>query len=290
MVEARIDLETDGDEQKAIVRGVWENLPKRLPNLRGRELIINYALGWRGENLEFLRHPAFLECERVHILDPNLKHVDGLYHLVALKKLILDDAARTVIDIDRFPDLSELAIGTWSRQRLDRVLASEKIQTFAVSGFPGPDLLVFERMRSLRNFTLYNTRIQSLNGCRNFAELEKLGLLRAPKLQTLEGLAECQLRSVWIERAKGLESLKGIEVATELETLVLNDCTRLQSLRPLKNLNNLIGIHLGWETNVKDGDFGVLEGMRRLKHVSFVNRRHYSRQSQDFPKLERLPI
>lgn len=290
MTAPHVEILTEDGQAKAILTGNWNRPPQRLPSLRDREVVINYAHGWQGGNLDFLSHSAFLEVERLQILAPSLTDLRGIYHLVGLKKLTTEDASRELLDIDHFPELEELNLVGWSLARLGKVLESSRIKKFAVSGYPGRDLEPFKTMLGLISLTLQNTRIESLAGSKALVNLLKLGVLRAPKLRSLEGLEGAKLANLWIERARGLTSLKGIHGAPNLRVLVLNDCNSVASLLPLQSLDNLVAVHLGWETDVKDGNLAVLKSLPRLKHASFIDRRHYSDMNADLPKMQKLPL
>lgn len=252
---------------------------EKLTHLRLSE----YA-GWSEGTLRFLPQLDFLEY--LDLWSSNIRDVIPLYSLPQLKGLSLNGVTAQ-IDFSRFPRLRELSLGQWRERSFRSVFDGANLEILSISGFRGSNLSSFSRLQNLESLALSNSPISSLTGIESIGQLIRLSLVLTNKLEEIDRLP-VRLRVLWVERTHSLRRLTALATAQSLRTLVLKECPRIESLKPIQRLPCLETVGLMQTTNVLDGDLGVLLSLPRLQHATFLDRNHYNVSSSQFPK--KLPV
>src|SRR5688500_4088569 len=91
---------------RLVLTGSWR--PQHAQYMRDnriRGLVANYALGWRGRNVEFLESVPFVE--EFVLLDWQIRDIDQVHSLTELLGLQISTHCKTPIDFARFPALED---------------------------------------------------------------------------------------------------------------------------------------------------------------------------------------
>ncbi|ALS79154.1 hypothetical protein AUO94_10975 [Planococcus kocurii] len=231
------------------------------------------------------------ECPSIESLSlqgPNVKNLNGLYHLKSLKDLSIDDAvSSSTIDFSQLTTLEEI-YGTLPPKAagIGNLINLKKIQIWGYKP-KGKDLKEFSDMKALEDLELISSNITSLEGIQGLKKLNSLGLFRMRALTDIEAIQHLSknLISLEIEAAKNIEDFLPIEKALSLVHLALNNCGAIPSIRFIKHLPHLSSMRF-WDSTVKDGD---VSPCIELEHVYFTNKKHYSHRLIEGPRLNDRP-
>ena len=90
--------------KKLIPTSYWN---KKFPDLMKKinivELELNYAKGWKIEEISFLKEIPFVES--LVLISHHLDDISPIHNLHSLKKLIIDDYSNAEINFTQFPKL-----------------------------------------------------------------------------------------------------------------------------------------------------------------------------------------
>ena len=126
------------------------------------------------------------------------------------------------------------------------------------------------RGTNLKRFTLWNCPLVSdIDSLANQKDLEYCDLVECPGLENVDGLNEgvwplLNVKEVHLIGTSNLQTLEGVDEASELEKLVLSRCRSLTSLKGLENSKaDAVSIYRCAELS----DISALDSMVNLKHV-----------------------
>ena len=126
------------------------------------------------------------------------------------------------------------------------------------------------RGTNLKTFHLRNCPLVSdIDSLANQKDLEYCGLVECSGLENVDGLNEgvwpsLNVKQVRLSGCSNLQTLGGVDEASELELLVLSDCRSLTSLKGLENSKaDAVTIYRCDELS----DISALDSMVNLKHV-----------------------
>jgi hypothetical protein len=107
--------------------------------------------------------------------------------------------------------------------------------------------------------------------------LEELEVSGAPLLTDLTSLPGHlpSLRSLKFETCGGITSLALLARRSELEALSVANCGPIETLTPLREMQNLRRLYLYESTRVADGDLTPLLALNGLEDLRMMNRKHY---------------
>ncbi len=272
-VELEITRIADGF--RVCLRGPWRR--EFATQLRGtvvRELELNMAKGWRGDDVDFLAE--FPDVRAFDILDLRIKNIDGVHQLRNLEALGVQTYCRTPLRFECFPRLTACGLD-WGQRDADSILGCTSLRSLNVGRIPRKDLADFTSLVNLDSLAIGSSPIESLRGIDALVQLKSLCLGALRKLADLSGL-EGLGRLDWLEiqSCRKVRSLERVSALEHLRTLHLNDCGEIESLRPIANLRDLEVLLFYGTTRVADGDLSMLRELPRLRKVAFMNRRHYS--------------
>ena len=142
------------------------------------------------------------------------------------------------------------------------------------------------RLVNLESLQILNAPVKDLHGLRLLAKLRSLrlaGLTRLASLSGIDGLAS--LEELEVHTCRKIRSIDEIGWLSRLKKLHLNNDGAIDSLKPLAGLAQLESVLFYESTDIVDGDLSPLLQLKKLKRVSFQNRRHYSHRREDFGDL-----
>ena len=105
------------------------------------------------------------------------------------------------------------------------------------------------------------------------SSLDLRELAALPKLAVLN-LAGCRRQA----------TLSGIGECRSLAELSLDDCGKIESLRPVSG-TALTRLYLGGDTTILDGQLSFLRDLTSLRFADFIDSNHYDVRSRELPHL-----
>lgn len=147
--------------------------------------------------------------------------------------------------------------------------------------FPHENLDALHDCRNLLNLWFTQNPICSLCGIEYLPSLKRLELDLCTKLEDISALASCAENLTWlkIESCNKITDFSVLGELKKLEFLTIKGNNTISNLSFVQKLPNLK--YLFFTIKVEDGDLSHCEG---IPYVHFVDRRHYSHKSKDFPK------
>lgn len=268
--------------RRLVARGTWsKNLLQKMRDAQIRELELNYAKGWKGEDYSFLEQLSDLAA--LEITDWNARDVASVNTLRTLRRLKIFTYCKTEIRFSQFPLLEECSL-EW-RPKARSLFEHTGVRKVFINKYPGKDLTAFEKMAGLRSLSLASPKIETLTGISALSKLTFLGLYVARRLTTLDGLEELiDLVQLEINDCPRIRNIAPLAPLQRLEELHLCNDGQLETLAPLAEHKDLRVLLFYESTNIEDGDLSVLQRLPRLEHVVFMNRRHYSHRRDDLPQ------
>lgn len=241
------------------------------------ELELNIAKGWRGHHVGFLTKVPGLKG--FEILAPGLSDVEPIHHLHGLKRLSVTTYCSTPIDCSAFPELEDLSL-EW-RPKATSLFESVGLKKLFISRYKGKESGPFGQLVNLQSLGILDSPMADLHGFRSLTKLRslRLGLLR--RLTSLHGIEVlANLEELDINTCRSVGTIRAITGLVNLRRLHVNNCGDIDSLGPVAGLDKLELVVFYESTNILDGDLTPLLGLKRLAHVSFQNRRHYSHRRE----------
>jgi len=240
------------------------------------ELELNYAKGWKGQGVEFLREVP--QIRGLIIADWNIRDISPVHDLHDLRLLRLSTHCKTDLEFSSWPQLEEIYLDVW-RAGASSMMDHQGIQRVFINKWGvGRDLESFSSMKRLASLKLYSpSRLESLEGLRDGSRIEELEIARARKLVSLAGLnGMSSLERLEFTNCRGISDVSGVASLTSLKELLVCDCGDIESLAFTRSLRNLESFMFYGTTNVTDGDLSVLEELPRLRKTAFMDRKHYT--------------
>jgi Leucine-rich repeat (LRR) protein len=108
-------------------------------------------------------------------------------------------------------------------------------------------------------------------------------------LEQLDELTSChKLEKLSVKKCKRITSVAPLANLQALTSLSLDDCANIDSLSPLIQCSSLKNISFIGSTNIVDGDMGILLKNKKIGHLDFMSRKHYTHDKGDW-HAERFP-
>jgi hypothetical protein len=246
-----------------------------------RSLELNHAKGWRGHDLSFLRRLSRLES--FTIVDFTIEDIAPIHALGALRELDVNTYCKTPLDFSKFPVLEECAL-QW-RPKADSIFERVSLRRLFINTCPVKDLRPFSRLDALERLSLASPKLDTLAGAEALRRLQFLGIYEAKRLAGLADVEHLEhLRALEINGCRHIKDLSRLAPLARLERLLLCDDGEIDTVKPLAGMRDLEEFLFYGSTNVLDGDLSVLKTLPKLRHVVFMDRRHYSHRRTDFPQ------
>jgi hypothetical protein len=238
--------------------------------------------GFTGEDLEFMKDcPA---VEAAYLQDP-LCNASGLYHLSNLNWLLFSGSKKE-LDLSPFAKLEALR-AAWS-PNLKGLDTCRKLRHLALWKFKPKtkDLMQLTSLERLIEIEITQSPIESLSGLGMFSQLQRLELSYLSKLKDISALKDvvATLKVLRFDRCKAVKNYAQVRLLKTLKELGINHCGVIPTISLIRDLPNLE--HFSFvETNVFDGDLTACVEHPRLKHVGFMDKRHYSHRFDEVKQL-----
>lgn len=239
-------------------------------------------MGWRSADLNFLREVPSVEY--LDILTTTLNDISGLYALKQLTYLSLEGKTPAIC-FSEFPRLKTLALGRVSARLHNELTNAKSLRKLGITGPTNRALMNLHHLPILQDLGVARAKIEDLEFVDSTPALRKLSLVACNRLARLTGLERAtELTVLLIEQAKVLCDIRSVGHLERLRTLVLNQCPNIRTIKSLAGLRNLETVGLMQTTNIADGDLSPLLTLPNLRNATFIDRPHYSHSNQEFPK------
>ena len=231
------------------------------------------------------------ECPTVEFLSlegSSIKDISGIYHLKALRALVINDTSRSLaVDFSRLTSLESI-IGTLPPKaaEIGSLINLKKLLIWDYKP-KGKNLKEIADLKALEDLDLTNSNITSLEGIQGLTKLRNLALFRMRALTNIEAIQHLSenLTSLQIEGAKNVQDFSSIRSVQALEYLTLNNCGMIPSIRFIRELPHLKGMQF-WDSTIVDGD---VSPCIELEHIHFTNKKHYSHRLIEGPRTNDRP-
>ena len=269
-------LEDAPEGRTLVVTGRWSSdVEDALTRGQADGLVLNYARGFSEGNLEFL--DGGWGVRRLNILARGIVDLEPIGRLGgSLQALSVQAAPGAELDLGALPHLRSVA-GQWEliRGTLGRVDALQSVITWQ---FDEADLHAFRNHFALERLTVKEApHLGSLAGLADLPVLAILGVFLARRLHDISyvaGLAS-SLRELEFELCPGIDVLDDVQSLVNLRFLGFRDCGDVESLRPVRCLQQLEVLYAWGSTRIVDGDLSPLVGLTRLREIRMRDRRCY---------------
>jgi len=240
-------------------------------------LVLNYALGFHGNNLDFL---ADIEVARLWVIARTIRDVSGVQSQggsIRTLSLIVDP--RATVDLRPLVGLEALEIG-W-KQLQQNLATGDQFQwrSLYVERFGDNSLESLSSIGTLQALCMKDRpKLASLEGINHLISLREFGVFGAQRLTDIGALRSMpadSLNRLELESCRGVDSLDSIEGLASLTSLNIGDIGRVESIAPLRGLVELGELNAFESTFVEDGDLSPLLGLVKIRALRMVNRGHY---------------
>lgn len=263
------------------LQGAWSPRMREAFVASGADgLVANYARGFVGHDLEFIRD---LPLRRLNVLARTIRDLSPIYDLSdSLQELHVQAGSMTRIDLAALPHLRVLSC-TWG-QVADTIGDATGIEDLYMGAYDEPDLVPIAHLTPLRSLRMKDRpAVRSLDGVESLPWLANLGIYLAPLEDTaaLARIGSPVLTELALESCPRVTSLSDLSGLIGLRGLSVGDGGTIDSLRPISDLRLLEWLYLFGSTKIGDGDLTPLLGMTRMRDLRMMNRRHYSPTLQE---------
>jgi len=244
-------------------------------------LELNWAKGFKGDDLSFLKNLHFLKS--FTICDYNIKDISPIHHLENLRQLDISTYCKTPLDFAAFDRLEELSL-FW-RPGIKSLSKCNNLRRLFLYKYnpPTKDLSEIAKLTNLRALSLKIPTIFSIGDVAAMEKLESLGIYGATKLTDIAGLGKLKnLKELNIDCCKKINDFDTIMNLQDLEHLSLSNDGPIKSLAPVAKLKKLKDLYFIESTNIKNGDLSCLKELPGLTKISFQNRKHYNLKREQF--------
>jgi hypothetical protein len=278
------DIEDGRFGPRMVVRGPWS--ATTLDAARScaiKELELNHAKGWVGEDLRFLSGLSDI-LESFTIIDFAINDVAYINDLALLRFLDVNTYCKTELRFSQLPRLEECSL-EWRPKARSLYEHRALKRLFLNKWNDGSDLARFSGMTQLESLRLCSpTRLESLAGIDTLTRLNRLELALASRLTSLAGVEKlADMQCLEIHSCRKIGDISHVASLRRLGGLSIINCGDIKSIRPLRGLLKLEKVLFYESTNVIDGDLSPLKELPHLKQVAFMERPHYSLTRQDLP-------
>jgi len=280
---SEIDFEQGQFGTKAIIRVKWhDSLLHLLLNRDIQELELNIGKGWRGKSIEFLQELPQLKS--LTILDETLDLIEPIHCLSELVDLHLSSYSDIPVNFSAFPKLTKCWF-EWIKGS-DSLFDCTGLKSLGINSYKKKSSEPFSNLDKLEQFSLLNSGVEDLKGVFGLTKLTSIRIARLRKITSLSGIEALEnLEALEISTCKGISSFTEIFSLTKLKTLFLLNTGNIETLHGIEKLTELEEFLFYESTNIVDGDISPLLALKKLKSISFQNRKHYTHRREDFGKL-----
>ncbi len=177
----------------------------------------------------------------------------NLYNLKNLKKINLEFSYNMAIDFSNFKELEEIDI-PWNNNLIFKGADSLK---YLILRKYGKEIFELELPQSIEFLELIQGKLKSVQGIEKYKNLKALVLYAQPKMEEYSAIGELHHLEFLHLHGGHLKDVNFITRLKNLKWLVLENCKEIDTLKPLLQLDNLIGVQLVGSTKPLDGDKSI---------------------------------
>lgn len=279
----KILIEEGSYGKKASINTAWHNdFIKILNDSEIKELELNDGKGWSCNSLDFINNLPDLKA--LTIIDLKIENIEPIHFLKGLLKLEIITYCKTPLNFKSFPNLIECSL-EW-RRGSETLFELANLKTLFINNYDKKESNAFSSFSKLEDLSILNSKTVNLEGVSQLGELKKLRIANLKYLNDLKGLEYLkQLEVLEIQKCKSVNDVSPIFLINRLNHLSLIDLGVIRSLKGIDNLTDLSTLLFYESTNVEDGDLTPLFKLKKLKKISFQNRKHYSHKREEFGNL-----
>lgn len=275
-------FEDTPDGRSLVVTGAWSaEAAKSLTRGDADGLVLNYARGFIGHDLEFLDEGWPLR--RLKVLNRSIEDLTPIGRLAqSLEHLSVQAAPPAELDLGLVPRIRVLG-AEWAL--IGSTLGElEDLREVVTWRFNELDLHAFRDHLELQRLVIKDAPyLESLDGVGNLPELAELSIVLARKLHDISEVSELRstLQEFKLEACPSISAIDDVEPLVNLRFLGVSDCGEIDSLAPVKALRSLERFSAWGSTRVADGDLSPLAQLRHLREIRMQDRRGYSPRLSD---------
>jgi hypothetical protein len=258
-----------------VVTGPWTSAAASLLS-RGEVdgLTLNYALGFCESDLSFFGE---WPIRRLQILDRLLVDLSPIERLSpSLEDLSVQVAPEARLNLAGFWNLRKLS-GDWQLLRL-ALGQVQSLETLITWNFDEANLLPLIEHSRLETLTIKDApRLQTLRGIRTLKSTSVLGFCTARQLWDISDLTGSArtLQELRFENCTRIGAIDALNGLTGLRHLEMNDCRRIKSFEPIRDLPELEVLHARGSTRIVDRNLSLLLRLPRLRELRMKSRIEY---------------
>lgn len=236
--------------------------------------------GYELNNADFLK-----DCNGLKGLafgDADIVSPFDIYHLQELESFSSSFKFEFDIDFSRFPLLNSLGVDySKHTQNIGNCI---QLETLTLTNYKAldKDLSELQRLVNLKNFRLFKSNIESLNGIEGMVLLNDLMLYSLPKLTSIDKIQElsANLRTLELETCKSIGSYNCLSGLVNLEKAIISKCAPFDNLTFIPGMKKLK--HFTFvDTDVVDGNLQWL-AESKIEWIAFTDKKHFSHKYKFF--------
>lgn len=263
----------DGTRSAVVTESLGKDAVSELNSECISHIELNVAKGWHGGSIAFLK--AIDVLKKLSIVGGAVEDFSIIESLKDLQELRLQSVTCKRLQLRQLIGLESLVLGIGKGEL--QLPGSDSLESLAWNG--GSTNNIVEQLRhvgNLRTLSLVGNRLESLDSLSSKAVIEDLRLVMMPKLKDCVFLNTMpHLRKLYVDTCKGFSSIQPLSYLKKLESLVLDNVGKVETLYPVFSLHRLEEVIFCENTNIIDGKIRMLCELPLLRKVAFANRRHY---------------
>lgn len=254
-----------------VLKGPWRpELAEQMRHHGAQFIRLSQSMGWKPEELSFLQ--AVPDLRGVEVYHPDVKDLSVLYE-VAPKLELVGLNGPFKLDFARFPQL-KMASVSW-RPGCDTLLGCETLRFLFIEGALLEDFRPLAMLDKLERLFVRGRKLRSLEGADRLVSLRHLTFAYCASLEDISAISALSTLEVFeADCCTKVNDLSPFSSTRRLRKLLLEECGRVASVKPLERLEALEELYL-IGTHISDGDLSPLR-IRSLKRVAIAQHRGHS--------------
>jgi len=246
-------------------------------------LVLNNAVGWESEPLDFLESlPWLRELEVLTWTDLDVSPINSL---TRLEDLNIELSQVGVLDYASLKNLKSLAI-PWGKAHV-RLAEATSLRALGLSKYKSANLGILSRMSGLETLRLFGSSIESLDGLQDCLKVKSVMLVDCRRVKDYSALYKLpHLTELHLHSVLPVGDLEFLRKLPTVKSLALDNVGPVPNLEAVLSLKDLEWIHLAGTTVVMDGNISCLDQLPKLEKIWMDNKRHYDIKRENLrPKM-----